>query len=305
MANMKLIQELIFKYGMKGGKADIPSIRRQKSAEDELATRLGLQAKGGTRRTLSQEGPGPESIVDSADDLTDQKFNQFQRALIEEGEVRPPRTPDEIKRVREQLEDFDQRPNVFGEEDIGTAATREAIENEQPRNLARKQKRVQPGQETMDSPESQEQMNNFFGEEDAREVSRIQDELDTDPVLRSLSDKGQREITENLIVPRSVRAKEVNKLAKEAFEIYDNLADGMSKPPIGASPSDTKQFFRMRNQLQALKYRLSIAAKVSRANNDTIPLQSMIEEMLAPPQGKLNRAEDVFPTLLQDLTTGS
>jgi hypothetical protein len=88
-----------------------------------------------------------------------------------------------------------------------------------PVSKVRQQKRIKPGKETMDAEEAAEQLDDLLGNVDyeAKRISDIQDELGTDPFLRTLGPKLQEDVARDILIPSSTRYKRVDEIGGELF----------------------------------------------------------------------------------------
>lgn len=282
-------------------------------SQDVPFTRTGTDPQVGPGPTQTNFGDDVIDImgmdreaVEAADLVRPNQLTSERRALVKSNlreDGTPKDTADLIssKKVlkREQINEAHDSgpPNVFGEEDIGTAATREAITEERGSSNIHSQRRVKPGQETMDSRRSQEQMDNLFGEEEAKEVERIQNLLDEDPLLRTLSDTRQREFAAETIVPDSIRAKEVDQLAKRAFVEYDKIEARLLIDTSGLSQAEFGQLNKARRRLAAFKKELAqVTAKARETNNPQL-LEDMLDRLSAPLKNKPVRTESLERTI--------
>ena len=117
--------------------------------------------------------------------------------------------------------------SVFGEEDLGVTATREALqEAEGPRSRVVKQsKKKEFG--SMEQEGAKEQLDDLFGKETDRIVGEISDELGLDPVLRTASPSIQKDLVEDLFVPSAVRYKNIDQTSKKIFSQLKELEDAL------------------------------------------------------------------------------
>jgi hypothetical protein len=156
-----------------------------------------------------QVGPGP-SPYDSLREMEAMGLsqrnqqNQFQKALMESGGKKFDRT--DKKSV------FDEAP--IDDEKLSREAIEEVIG---PRDRVRKQKRIKPGEETMDYEASAEQLDNLSGEFEKGQIGKIQDELDTDIFLQTLSPELQKLAARDILIPKSIRLKEIDEAALDLF----------------------------------------------------------------------------------------
>jgi len=86
-----------------------------------------------------------------------------------------------------------------------------------PVSKLRQQKRIRPGKESMDVAESAEQLDNLSGEFEKGQIGKIQDELDTDIFLQTLSPELQKSAARDILIPKSVRLKEIDEAALDLF----------------------------------------------------------------------------------------
>jgi hypothetical protein len=207
MANVKLIRELLLK--MFGAPATKPSARK------------GSVGPGPTPTSF---GDDPIDILDldriaieEAETVTPKGLSRLDKERLKDKSnvsARGSKLRDDILKRRTVNEDFDAGPpNVFGEEDLSIQATREAISGPEDKVIRQSQKKFG----SIEQPGAKDQLDDLFGEETTKQAGEIQDELDTDLFLQTLSPNLQKEIARDVLVPSTIRLKEIDQVAKKLF----------------------------------------------------------------------------------------
>jgi hypothetical protein len=167
-------------------------------------------------RSLSEEAA--TKIVESrrAAGKPKRKFTTVQeRERVQQGRKAAIRRGEQKFIPRGNPEDFGERPLTFGESEFGTPSEVTSLIDEATGPTRSVNKGIVKNKfGSIEQEGAKETMENLFTAEDATRAGNIQDELEHDVFLRTLSPDLQRQITEETLVPRSIRLKRIDEIGK-------------------------------------------------------------------------------------------
>lgn len=243
--NPKLLQAIIARLTgktqkLRRGRMELGT---ERAAEQFSKGRQPVPSKGST-------GPGPDPIDSPTPTesmgIAERRLNPFEQAAKEEGEA---------KRVGKSV--FDDAPERLEQEIMEEVSG--------PRDRVRRQKRT-----TMD------EMDNLFGDEEARQVEEIRAILD-DPSTPQLSPALERETAKGL-VSETVKLKEVDQAAKKVFSLIDELEGSLSLSGT-SSQVERQQLNRSKKLLLNFKRIAAQEAEAARKTKDPSGLNSLLDRL--------------------------
>ena len=148
------------------------------------------------------------------------KFKTVQeRRKVQEGRKAAIRRGEQKYIPRGNPEDFGEPPLAFGESEFGIPGEITDLIDEAtgPISKVRKQKQIKEEKASLDFEESMEQMDDLVASKETKQIGEIQDELDADKLLRTLSPELQKEVTRDILIPNIKRLERIDDAAATLF----------------------------------------------------------------------------------------
>jgi len=277
----------------------VPTIAEQEKAASRIPQ--AIQAKhdidyrsGQTRAT--DETP----FIAGADTLEEKGLNQFQRAKIEAAETSPPVSPKmRDPKVLKELEENRFDKNVSQVDRPEEHITREIMEEVTgPRDV------VHPDR----TRNSLDQLDNLFGEEEARQVDNIKKLLKERGIKRRAGEPTTRDRAEAENVTREVVAKKrVDQEAKKVFQEESGLGGIGDRLDIGKvdervigqrGEKINPQVGEAVRRLKPIRKEAAQAAQRGRKTGDASELEAIRDRITSPPKGSDNQLNSLIKTLI-------
>jgi len=136
---------------------------------------------------------------------------------------------------------------------------------------------------TMDDPRAQEQMLDVFGDEQAKQVQAIKDqmeEFDLNPANPALSPILERDLYKSLATDQ-VKLKEVDQVAKKVFDAIKDIEDALVFPKGQEQPQAiAQQLGQSKQRLQNFKKLAAKAAEAGRVSGDVTELNNLLDRLV-------------------------
>jgi hypothetical protein len=183
---------------------------RDKGFITELEEEFDKLGRAGTDpRSLSEEAA--TKIVESRRAAKGPKKDKN----IAQREQRRKQIREGTKFPKESKKDFGESPLAFGESEFGTPGEVTSLIDEATGPTRSVNKGIIKNKfGSIEQEGAKETMENLFTAEDARRAGEIQDELALDNVLQTLSPELQKQVAEEILIPKSIRYKRIDELGK-------------------------------------------------------------------------------------------
>ena len=166
-------------------------------------------------------------------------------------------------------------PNVFGEEDLGIQATREAISGPEDKVIRQRQKAFG----SIEQPGAKDQLDDLFGDETTRQAEGIRAILD-DPNHPQLSPDLERSTARGL-AQDTLALKSADQTAKKVFDQIAELEQALVLPKT-SSQAERIQLGKSKKALQRFKKEAAKAAESARQTNDPSQLEALLDRLSGP-----------------------
>jgi hypothetical protein len=253
-------------------------------ATADVATELGLVRRGAG--PVTKKGPGPEpftgSTINETMGIAEPRYNQYQRALIEDSAAKRRIDPES-----QRTSAFDESPDRSGQ-----------LEREVMEEVTGPRSRVQGRPRT-----TMEEMDNLFGAEEAGQVEAIKKQLNEQGIKRSRVPT-ERDRAEVLNVARDkVKLKEVDQMAKRVFDKIEDLERALTTGKVDVRVAGARgQAVRQQvggaaKRLKNFKKEAAQAAARARKSGDVSELIALENRLTASPKPKTDELSSLLKQL--------
>jgi len=249
--------------------------------------------------TGDQSPTGPGNFNPGRETLEEKGLNQFQRTKIEADEL-DPTVPASDFDARNASQAADRLPDELVEPGV-----RVVDDVSRPADLVQRPSRSKG---SIDDAASSEQLDNLFGEEEARLVEKIKTLLGERGIKRSAGEPTTRDRAEAENVTREVVSKKVvDQEAKKVFQdesglggIGDSLDVGkVDERVIGPRGEDVNiAVGEARGRLQPIRKEAAQAAARGRESGNVTELESMRDRITASPKGNDSELNSLIKTFI-------